>query len=297
MKLKALVVLGFLFAAVFYSCERKVDDPIANPFEGNTEDTTSNNPFAVNSIQGLHKNIFAVKCANPTCHDGTFEPDFRTVQSTYNSLVYQPVIKNNAQNSFKYRVIPGNIKDSWLVERLITADQNLGKMPLYAPELTQQELLWVYGWITDGAKDLNGNVSVFPNKPPTVNYFVAYNSNNDRIDTNRLSGWSSPFFVSMPSTFSVVISVEDDSTAAPNLLVNELKVSLIRDDFTNAQTIQATYLSGKFWVASLNTANFPSNTQLYFRYFVQDTDSPTVSEFPRNDSQYWYKENASFIIQ
>ncbi|MBK7268515.1 MAG: hypothetical protein IPI07_03030, partial [Flavobacteriales bacterium] len=33
------------------------------------------------------------------CHDGTFEPEFRTIASAYNSLVYHPVIANDARRA------------------------------------------------------------------------------------------------------------------------------------------------------------------------------------------------------
>ena len=296
--MKRQILLVFVIvSSLFLGCEKAIDDPQANPFVTNPVDTSTNVNLDPYSIEGLHKNIFSLKCANPTCHDGTFEPDFRTVQSTYNTLVYQPVIKNNAQNSFVYRVVPGNLQASWLVERLTTNDPNLGRMPLYAPSLSYDELLWVYGWITDGAKDLNGNAATFPNTPPKVNYFVAYDAGNIRIDTNRQAGWSSPFIVNQGSTFSMLISVEDDSTSTPNLLLNQLKVSPLRDDFTNAQTLNAVFYSGKLWSVSINTTNFSANTQYYFRYYVKDDDNPVVAEFPRDDIGYWYKENASFIIQ
>ena len=31
----------------------------------------------------LHQQVFAPTCANSGCHDGTFEPDFRTVGSSW----------------------------------------------------------------------------------------------------------------------------------------------------------------------------------------------------------------------
>ncbi len=296
--MKKLIVLGFgLFVLVLASCEKVVDDPVANPFSnGNGVENPSDSvdPY---TIQGLHKNIFAIKCANPTCHDGTFEPDFRTVQSTYSSLVYQPVIKNDPQGSYAYRVVPGKVEDSWLYERLVTGDPVLGRMPLYAPALSNQELLWVSGWISDGARDLNGNVAQFPNLPPTVKYYYATNSANVRIDTNRVNGWSSPFIVPAGSSFNINVWIEDDSTDTQNLLLNQLKISTSPDDLSNATVLNATYLASKLWTVVINANQFPANTQLYFRYYVQDPDNTGTTEHPRSDLPYYYKENASFIIQ
>src|SRR5690606_21384986 len=112
----------------------------SNPFEvinegmGEGDDTLNPTSFA-----GLHKKIFSTKCAMPLCHDGTFEPDFRTIESAYNTLVYHPVVKNNVNNDFTYRVVPHDPDNSWLMERLITDDPGLGRMPIYAEPLSQTE--------------------------------------------------------------------------------------------------------------------------------------------------------------
>ena len=59
-----------------------------------------------------HKNILEPKCANPACHDGTFEPDFRTIEGSYNTLVYHPVTKNDEDLTYEHRVVPGDIRAS-----------------------------------------------------------------------------------------------------------------------------------------------------------------------------------------
>ena len=74
--------------------------------EDNTVQGEGLNPA---SIEGLHANIFGKTCANSGCHDGNFEPDFRTIESTYNTLVFQPIIKNDLQGTYEYRVVPGNV--------------------------------------------------------------------------------------------------------------------------------------------------------------------------------------------
>ena len=78
-------------------------------------------------------------CANSGCHDGSFEPDFRTIESSYNTLVYQPVIKNNPDGNYQFRVKAGNIDESVLYARLLsnsdgsaTFDPNSQVMPLTA---------------------------------------------------------------------------------------------------------------------------------------------------------------------
>ena len=89
------IAFVLLITATFFSC-KKEDQAPANPYDSVDYSTNTNadpNPDP-NSIQGLYKNIFQPRCANPGCHDGTFEPDYRTVQSTYTTLVYKTPIKN-----------------------------------------------------------------------------------------------------------------------------------------------------------------------------------------------------------
>ena len=110
------------------------------------------------SLAGLHAALFAPTCANSGCHDGTFEPDFRTVYSTYNTLVEQPVIKNDPQNSFSLRVAPGDVAASQLVARLTyDIDGNSGIMPLALepdsdyPDRREALIEDVKSWIAAGA--------------------------------------------------------------------------------------------------------------------------------------------------
>lgn len=84
-----------------------------------------------NTIQGLHAGLFKPTCANSGCHDGNFEPDFRTVESSYYSLVQQPVIKKDIAGSYLTRVIPENATGSMLPYRMKTdLNGNSGIMPL-----------------------------------------------------------------------------------------------------------------------------------------------------------------------
>ena len=137
-------------------------EPDDNPFVGGevippvTLDTVALSPT---SLVGLHANLFRPTCANSGCHDGTFEPDYRTVYSTYNTLVEQPVIKNDPQNSFTYRVVPGNVVASQLVARLeYDIDGNSGIMPLALepdsdyPARKAELIEDVKTWIREGAQ-------------------------------------------------------------------------------------------------------------------------------------------------
>ena len=118
-----VIVFALVFVAILYSCKKEEEAP-ANPYDSvdySTNNNTDPNPDP-NSIQGLYKNIFQPRCANPGCHDGTFEPDFRTIESSYATLVYQSVNKVTLDSVqlFTTRAIPFNTDYSWLIERLTT---------------------------------------------------------------------------------------------------------------------------------------------------------------------------------
>ena len=87
-----------LTIAFAYSCKKDDDDETVNPFQNATL-PPDDNPDTVNLEPGsfafLHYNIFKPTCANSGCHDGNFEPDFRTISSSYNTLVRQDVIQND----------------------------------------------------------------------------------------------------------------------------------------------------------------------------------------------------------
>src|SRR3982750_3430964 len=93
MLLKRILVIALVGVLCFPGCKKETAPE--NPYDkvDYGKDTTSATAPDPNSIQGLHKNIFFPRCAKSGCHDGTFEPDYRTVMSTYSTLVYAPVIK------------------------------------------------------------------------------------------------------------------------------------------------------------------------------------------------------------
>lgn len=291
--------LTYIIAHLLFvvSCTTYVEDNTKNPFTAIDETTEDSTNFAPQSIQGIHRTIFAVKCANPTCHDGTFEPDFRTIESSYNSLVYHPVIKNDSLGSFTYRVVPKNLQESWLMERLLTDDPVLGRMPIYAPMLSEPELNDIRAWIMNGAPDVNGNPAQYPNQNAEVKYYVAYDVNSIRIDTNRTNGWSSAFVTNKNEDFNLLFKVTDDSTASTNLLVNNVKLSYNREDFSNAISLTAVYYTNSLWIVNITQGTVNANQQVYFRYYVRDPDHTDLTEYPRADMPYYYKDNASFIQQ
>ncbi len=170
--MKPFLTCCLLLLVVLGAC-RKSNTP-DNPFDdpkykapsgGNTVDTLPLTNFA-----GLHQRIFKPTCSNSGCHDGTFEPDFRTIEGAYSTMVYQPIIKNNPAGSFLYRVLPGDAAASVLHERMVTdIDGISGIMPLSLdpqsdwPTKKAEYIAAIAAWINAGARDMFGNPP--PNGP------------------------------------------------------------------------------------------------------------------------------------
>lgn len=311
-----LTILASGLVLFFNACTKEEEAP-ENPFGPEVivtiPDTTTLQIPDPYSITGLHKNIFSVKCNVPGCHDGTFEPDFRTIQSSYSTLVYQKVNKVtvNSIDTFYYRVIPFDTTNSFIHERITTPTTDY--MPSNGNRLSQTEIQQINTWIMNGAKDINGNIPAAPNNLPSLiadatNFFYnAFDSITfipfyyQAIDTNRYMGISYyPFLVNANANMRIIFWVQDDSTALGSLLINQCKLSLLENDFSAAQTVTATFINlgapFQFWMATF-PVTWPAGTQVYFRYYVKDTDNPATVEFPRNDLPFYYKSYFSFRVQ
>jgi hypothetical protein len=110
--MKNFAFLAFFFLLLIAACDTTGELP-PNPFDPyKTDSIAGPDPVDVdpNSIVGLHYNIFVPTCANSGCHDGTFEPDFRSIESSYNTMVNHPIIKNDPQGTYEVRVMPGNVR-------------------------------------------------------------------------------------------------------------------------------------------------------------------------------------------
>lgn len=294
MRRKLLILL--VIVGVF-GCSKDSTSP-DNPFDatnqqgGNDQDTLDPTSFA-----GLHKQIFSQRCANPLCHDGSFEPDFRTMESAYNNLVYHPVIKNTSTNDFTYRVVPYDTENSWLIERLETDDVVLGRMPLYANPLSEKEINNIKKWINEGCKNILGQVPKFPNLQPQVVGRAAFDQNQIRIDTAYDGSFPSPFKVAPGSTVNLLIQVRDDSTASNKLSNAKVKFSYEKEDFSNALVKNATYFTQDYYSVQFMASEFTANKKVYFRFYCEDGDHSSPAEFPKESTLFYYKELFAFIVK
>lgn len=141
-----------------------------NPFEGSSQTQTTNLTDEVSPMElaGIHQSILKPSCAIPGCHDGHFEPDFRTPQSSFSTTVWQPIIKNNAQNEFEYRVVPFKPEASVLFERInnccfVNQDDRMPQDDI-GQALPDEEIEAIETWIREGAKDIFGKSQPNPYK-------------------------------------------------------------------------------------------------------------------------------------
>ena len=283
------------------------DDFPLNPYDGidygNTTlviDTVSSTSFVK-----LHRDVLGPSCNVMGCHDGSFEPDFRTVQSSYNTLVYHIIIRNNLAEDFTYRVVPGDTGLSVLHERLTNCcfvnitdrmpQDNIGNA------LPETDLDAVTAWILEGAKDITGAIPNEPNNLPNVQYFLVSNATYDSIySENRIGGlFYNPFLMPNNEQVNFIFRVKDDQTLARDMLLNQLSISEYSDDFSNA--IMATAITfeqtNKVWLLSFDTTILQSGRTYFMRYTINDGDNPTNITYPNNQTSFVYKNIWSFTVQ
>jgi hypothetical protein len=307
------IVAIILLVIVQNSCKK--DSPTAppNPFANiNYGVPPIVTPPDPNSLVGIHTNILKPKCAEPGCHDGNFEPDYRTPQSSYATLVYHPIKKNNINNTFTYRVVPYKPSESVLYERITNCcfvNQN-DRMPQdnIGVPLPAADVQAIKNWINNGARDMFGNVPTYPNFEPVISpyfgavdaatYQISYTDQNNRVDSVPYNAFR------LPDNTNVVFAflVSDDSTSYSHLLVNQMKLSLDPNDFSTAVSYTAQYYhvpppnGSDFFGITINTANLPHNHQVYVRYFVNDGSHPNNTQFPTDNLPIEYKTLWSFYV-
>ena len=183
-------------------------------------------PLPSGNFAWLHQQVFAPTCANSGCHDGTFEPDFRTVGSSWNTLVNHPTIANDVDFSFNRRVVPGNVEASFLFERLtVNIPNTSGMMPLEVDEESDYDerrdeyLDAIAAWIQSGAPDINGNMAPAEGAslPPQIHGFAAFPPNALNGVYQRADGPGIQPVLVEAAAIQVFAAVTDDQLSAAAL--------------------------------------------------------------------------------
>lgn len=299
-----LILFGLSLLLIACSTQSIEPEIPENPFDliENPTDTLDQEVVDTSSIVGIHRFIFSLSCAVPGCHDGSFEPDFRTVQSAYSSLVYQPVIKNTQDQAYKYRVLPGSLEESWFYYRITTEDQELGRMPLYDNPLDEWKIEAVKDWIMEGARDQFGNKAKLPNQQPKFKALAAFQRTGGyeiRVDTFRDND-AAPFGSKYGLPVTIWFELEDDSTQAADFQDVEVKMDVDPQnlfDFSpdhsftaqyNPRSIPDFYGPGEdetfHWSISFNNTLVPAQKYAFLRIYLNDGDQEENLEYPHNNS-------------
>jgi hypothetical protein len=314
--LKVFPLLLLILIVMAAGCKKK--DDFVNPFDDPSlqppEDSVTVLVLEPNNFEGIHQNVFRATCANSGCHDGTFEPDFRSVEAAYNTLVYQPVIKNDAQNSFEYRVLPGDADASVLMTRLlIDIDGQSGVMPLEVDpgsdfiQKRAQYLENIRTWINNGAPDMMGNLPVLGNNLPQMIGAMGFAGGNP----TRLVREPGKNSINVPpgtTDLELWFAISDAETNTGDLTHNKIRYSESLNGFGTATELPLDLpgsMSGPGYLGDqvdyyhrvmLDVSSYTPGTVLFFRLYVQDS-GPSITEIPSDASADYVKEYASIIIK
>ncbi|MCB0644808.1 MAG: hypothetical protein KDC44_24350, partial [Phaeodactylibacter sp.] len=315
-----LLLTGLSVLFLFLACsestvteELPVPEPPYNPFSDidYNEGMVPTMPLDSNTFLGLHTYIFSTSCNQPACHDGTFEPDFRTVQSAYNSLVLHPVKKNyDGAAALPYRVTPGEPNASMLYKRItIHNPPNFERMPASGNPLPESSVTLIKNWIEEGAKDIYGNDPMQSSLQPFSYGLTAYlpDLGDARVDTIRGSVFTNPFLIPGGADQNVTLKFlyleatpAGDTILGSQLGYNRIRFSKNPFDFTDAPEIQMTFNPFPEMISSVFSQDYPiplpyhhsitinpadlgfvSGDVVFMRTYVQDSDHNEPTEIPQ----------------
>jgi hypothetical protein len=312
---KYIPILSLILLIIVVSAASCKKDEPANPYADLVRTVDNDNPTADNLPEGsfawLHAKIFKPNCANSGCHDGTFEPEFRTLSSSYNSLVNHSVIANNPQNSFEYRVVPGNAGASWLHERLtVDVENTTGIMPAVVDvtsDWDQYSALYiekVTAWINDGAKDIFGNNAppLGSNAPPLVYGLVVFPSGNTTTPYPREedSQYGIGSILVPATTVDIYVLPYDDIALQTGFTTVDGKLSSSVSDFSSAQNFSFGLTSpisamdfndgpqSFYYKATVDLSALESGDSQYLRLYMNDGVQTGLTEVPNSSSNYFW---------
>jgi len=305
MTTKTTLLLGASLAIIVIAIQGCKKNEIVNPYDDYSTPKLYEEPtlasLPTSNFGYLHAKVFKPTCANSGCHDGAFEPDFRTISSAYNNTVNHTVLTNNPAGDFTYRVKPGDAALSLLHERLITAlPSTSGIMPpVYADEWVvnkSKHISAIKDWINEGAKDMYGNSPAIGNPNPVVTGFKAFSNNSTSSEYSRASGAGILPILIPRNDVDLWFSIEDDATSSTNLTVNQIKIDTAMFEFDSIPPLNMSVSTGfsanDFSGTSttythkydFDASAYPSNTLLFVRVYVQDNDHTAPAENPSDGS-------------
>ncbi|MFT5919557.1 MAG: hypothetical protein ACI9FU_001369 [Granulosicoccus sp.] len=300
------VVLGFGACKKTENINPYVGVGVPPPFGGDSLDIEDWN------IVALQRDVFKPTCANSGCHDGTFEPDFRNVESTYNTLVNHPVIKNNPAETFEDRVVPGSLSQSMLWLRLNEdIDGQSGIMPLIVdPDNDWQEtnsthLNNIRMWIENGALDMFGNPAPSGDHQPG---FHGVYAEADGIPCDLAGRIRVPVG---SQNVTVWVSISDNETSLDQFSYNKVRMgtNVLYNYDTVSTEMNLNYdptpitkpgmFGGNveyYHSFTFSTASWNPELSHYFRVYVKDPLQEENTEMPQDGSAIHIKKFFSWKI-
>lgn len=295
------------------SCTKDSKNPFDNPDNLPPKDTTQIEDIDPTSFVGLHQNIFKPTCANSGCHDGSFEPDFRTIESAYNTLVLHPLIKNDPSGSYTYRVKPGSLSESVLWLRLNEdIDGISGIMPLdafYDPESAwnaekAEHLSNISDWILNGAKDMFGNEPGANNQQPGIAGIYAtadgvHCNAGERIEvpigTQSVQVWFAVYdndtelhsYTYAKAKMSGQINFDTDSLITTYDIWQNPTTGTFRPGFTG----EPVEFKHQF---VFNPNEFAQDSTYYIRVHLKSVSETDTTQIPQDGSQLYIKKYFSW---
>lgn len=290
------------------SCEK--EDPI-NPFEDQqvNQDTVELEIIDPEpaSIAGIYANIFKPTCSNVGCHDGTFEPDFRSMESAFNTLVYQTPIKNDG--NYSYRVHPYNVDSSVIMGRL--NDLLSPRMPIQVepdsdwPSKKAEYIDHIRTWIANGAPDITGQVRT-KNYPAPILLGAGATIQGNWV--RRIGGTGPLAIPDSTGAAYLYFAFEHEHLQAGELGFNKIAFSDNPNNFDSVQLKTLEIIPTPFQERGFYGENVEythrleidpviefsiEQEQWYFRVYVQDDQNP-VTEIPTKEGIYYVKSYMSF---
>ena len=232
MKMKFIFSLFLVMALVACKKSSKSDNPYDNWDNTNKGPVISDKPIDPNSIEGLHKNIFKPTCSNSGCHDGNFEPDFRSVESLHTSLINRLSTNTDPTNSqFNLRVVQGDAAKSMLLHRLsVFIPGSQGIMPLTidpGSDWTAKKNEYIQNisnWINAGAKDQFGNTANSIDFIPQIGGLIAFADGSSTPLTRN--GYNPLVVPSGTNSLKIWVAYTDDKTPVNQFAGTKINFSL-----------------------------------------------------------------------
>ena len=304
------IVVVFMVAIVsLNSCKKELPP---NPFDIEDQNDSLNvNNLSPKSIEGLYQNVFKPNCTTSGCHDGTFAPDFRSLESTYNSLVWADIVSNTTPPK-DFMVTPGDADNSILLDRMMTFVLNTsGQMPLEVlpgsdyTEKKEEYYKNIKDWINEGAKDIFGNSAISINlRPQLTGFFITTTGSSTPLSRNVKGVIKIP---ASTTSIDLYMGISDKESTASQLTINKLQTSISRDDFSAATDYtmniipavsQVGYLGDftdfqhKITIASIDTL-WPVGQRVFTKTIVNDGTNPD-SDLPGLNTLEHLKNYYSF---